>query len=56
MIKNNFLTCPKCISKIQPISKGDIVFATVYCYKCKEYYRVEIEDGKLSDIRKEIAS
>lgn len=52
MIKDNFLLCPTCNKKIQPINEHDVIVSTVYCHNCKAYYKIVIADGELIKISK----
>ena len=51
MIKDGFLTCI-CNKKIQPININDTISATVYCSRCKTYFKVLIAYGKLYEMER----
>lgn len=56
MVTNGYLHCPDCRRKIMPITKDDIVKATIFCRMCKKYFRVNFEHGRLRSIREGVTA
>jgi len=54
MIKDNFLLCPDCRKKIQPIDERDTINGTVYCNKCRAYWKVVIANKEILKIEKRV--